>query len=218
MYTEKRDFDKESASWDENPARVKLAQDVARAILSRISITREMDVMDFGCGTGLLTFQILPFVQHIIGVDSSPGMLDKFNRKAATLKMNNIKAVLVDLEKGDTLSGHFNLVLTSMTLHHLKEIKSLIRQFFRITAPGGYLVIADLDPDDGYFHGDNTGVFHFGFERSALSNILIDAGYRNVNDIDAAEVIKPHINGESKRFSVFLITGQKTPDNTDPIN
>lgn len=32
MNIEKKDFDKEAASWDENPARVKLSKDIAQAI------------------------------------------------------------------------------------------------------------------------------------------------------------------------------------------
>jgi len=50
MNTEKRDFDKEAASWDEHPPRVKLANDVVRAISNHIVMTSDMDVMDFGCG------------------------------------------------------------------------------------------------------------------------------------------------------------------------
>jgi ubiquinone/menaquinone biosynthesis C-methylase UbiE len=212
MNAEKRDFDKESASWDENPARVKLAHDVAYAILNQIVLTRGMDIMDFGCGTGLLTFQFLPFVRSVIGVDSSRGMLDIFNMKASKLKLNNVKAALIDLDMDDTLAGNYNLILSNMTLHHIKEIKPLFDQFYRITAPDGYLCIADLDLDNGQFHGDNAGVFHFGFDRDFLRGVFTRAGYKHVSDIDAAEVVKPDRDGEMKRFTVFLITGQKELD------
>lgn len=48
----KKDFDKEADAWDENPARVKLANDVADAIITQARPNRGMDVLDFGCGTG----------------------------------------------------------------------------------------------------------------------------------------------------------------------
>ncbi len=54
MNAEKRDFDKEAASWDEHPARIKLANDITHAISEQIVLMPEMDIMDFGCGTGLL--------------------------------------------------------------------------------------------------------------------------------------------------------------------
>lgn len=209
MNTEKRDFDKEAATWDERPSRVKLAEDISRAITKQIVLTPEMDAMDFGCGTGLLTFRIQPHVRSITGVDSSRGMLDVFNSRIAQLKLNNVSSFHADLEKGDTLKGNYNLVLSSMTLHHIKEIKILFDEFYKIILPDGYLCIADLDPDDGRFHEDNTGVFHFGFGREALRLIFMEAGFDDVLDANAAEVVKPGVNGELRRFGVFLMTGRK---------
>lgn len=168
-----------------------------------------MDIMDFGCGTGLLTIQLQPLVRSITGVDSSQGMLDIFNMKIAKLKLNKVNTVFVDLDKGDTLSGHYDLVLSNMTLHHIKEIEPLFAQFYKITTPDGYLCIADLDLDDGQFHDDNTGVFHFGFDRATLRKFFTEAGFGNVQDMGAAEVVKPSITGEMRQFPVFLMTGQK---------
>ena len=209
MNTVKRDFDMAAATWDENPGRVKLVKDIARAISKQIDLTPDMDVMDFGCGTGLLAIQLYPYVRSITGADSSRGMLDIFNRKIAELKMAGVKTVLVDLGKGDILAGSYDLIVCNMTLHHIKEITPLISQFHRVTAPGGYLCIADLDLDGGQFHGDNAGVFHFGFDRAKLRWVFAEAGFENVRDMDAAEVVKPANNGGMRRFSVFLMTGRK---------
>jgi 2-polyprenyl-3-methyl-5-hydroxy-6-metoxy-1,4-benzoquinol methylase len=210
MNTEKRDFDKEAASWDEQPARVKMAKDVAHAISTQIPLTPEMNVMDFGCGTGLLTLQLQPFVHSITGIDSSQGMLDMLNKKIATMKLNNIHAERVDLAQGETLTGSYDLVVSNMTLHHIREIAPLFEQFAKIIAPAGYLGIADLDLDNGQFHNDNTGVFHFGFERANLRKVFMEAGFNYIRDSDAAEVVKPNINGEMRRFTLFLMSGQKS--------
>jgi 2-polyprenyl-3-methyl-5-hydroxy-6-metoxy-1,4-benzoquinol methylase len=209
MTSEKRNFDKEAASWDENPVRVKLAKDVASAITKQITLTHEMDVMDFGCGTGLLSFQLQPLVHSITGVDSSQGMLDVFNKRINDLKHGGIKALFLDLDRGDTLSGSYDLVMSNMTLHHVKELKPLFYQFQSIIVPGGYLCIADLDLDDGLFHDDKTGVFHSGFDRAAMREVFVEAGFENIQDITAAEVMKPTSKGEMGRFTIFLMTGQK---------
>ncbi len=209
MNTEKRDFDKGAASWDENPRRIRLAKDIAHAISKQIVLRPEMDIMDFGCGTGLLSVQLRPFVRSVTGFDSSQGMLNKFNMKIAELKLSKVNTVVVDLDKGGTLTGNYDLVLSSMTLHHIEQIEPLFHQFYKVIVPGGYLCIADLDLDDGQFHDDNTGIFHFGFDRAALHKVFTEAGFDNVRDIDAAEVVKPGSNGETRRFSVFLMTAQK---------
>lgn len=212
MNTEKRDFDKEAASWDDNPVRIKLADDIAHAISEQIALMPEMNIMDFGCGTGLLALRLQPLVRSVTGVDNSQGMLDIFNAKITKLKLNNVSTILVDLDKGDLLTGNYDLILSNMTLHHIKDIEPLFAQFYKVTAPGGHLCIADLDLDNGQFHEDNTGVFHFGFDRAALRKVFIGAGFDNVRDIGAAEVMKPSINGEVKRFSVFLMIGRRRSD------
>ena len=60
MNTGKRNSDNEAADWDHQPGRVKLANDVARAISGAVKPNRQMEVLDFGCGTGLLTVALQP--------------------------------------------------------------------------------------------------------------------------------------------------------------
>lgn len=211
---EKRDFDSAAASWDEHPGRVKVAADVAQAILREIPLTSDMAVLDFGCGTGLVAIALQPFVRSVTGVDSSAGMLGVFEAKIARLGLDNVRTQFCDLARGDTLSGRYDLVLSAMTLHHVKEIQPLLEQFGRVTAPGGRLCIADLDPDDGEFHDDNTGVCHFGFDRAALREAFEEAGFEAVETTNAAEVVKPGRDGAARRFTVFLMIGTKGPAGT----
>jgi cyclopropane fatty-acyl-phospholipid synthase-like methyltransferase len=56
--TKKRNFNQEAANWDRVPGRVKVAQDIAHSMIQEITLTPDMDVLDFGCGTGLLTFAL----------------------------------------------------------------------------------------------------------------------------------------------------------------
>ena len=126
MNIERRDFDKEAATWDEIPARVKLANDIAAAISDEILLTSNMDVLDFGCGTGLLTLQLQPVVHSITGVDSSRGMIDVLKAKIDKQNLPNIKTQYLDTEKGDILKGTYHLIVSGMTLHHIKEIRPLL--------------------------------------------------------------------------------------------
>jgi ubiquinone/menaquinone biosynthesis C-methylase UbiE len=209
MNTKKRNFDQEATNWDQVPARVKVAQDIAQCMIRELSPTPDMDVLDFGCGTGLLTLALQPFVRSITGVDSSFGMLDVFQTKIKEQQLSNVKANYVDLDKGDVLTGSYHLIISSMTLHHVKNISSLLKQFYSILIPAGRLAIADLDLDDGKFHSNNDGVFHFGFDRAKLRKAFTVAGFENVQDISAAEVEKETLNKEMRQFTLFLMSGQK---------
>ncbi len=209
MSNEKRNFDKEAPNWDQEPRRLKLAGDVARAITDAVKPSREMDVLDFGCGTGLLTLQLQPLVRSITGVDSSQGMLDVLNQKVRTQHLANVTTRLVDLDKGDRVEGTYDLVVSSMTLHHVKEIAPLLGQLYGVLRPAGHLCIADLDPDDGQFHSNNEGVFHNGFPEAELRRAFTKAGLVDVRYQTAAKVPKPVPSGGERVFTIFLMTGRK---------
>jgi 2-polyprenyl-3-methyl-5-hydroxy-6-metoxy-1,4-benzoquinol methylase len=209
MSEKKRDFDKEASTWDEHPVRVKLASDVCAALCANVPFDTAMNVLDFGCGTGLVTFQIAPLVGTITGADSSQGMLDVLAAKAARQGADNVQTLFFAPEGGDVLTGPYDAIVSSMTLHHVEHIAPLLGQFHACLAPGGWLCLADLDPDGGLFHADNTGVFHAGFERTALRAAFVEAGFEDVADTTAAEVVRPDAQGEMRRFSVFLMTGRR---------
>ena len=209
MNIQKRDFNKEAASWDEVPHRVKLVQDIAKAISNEVTLAPDADVLDFGCGTGLLSLQLRPLVRSVTGVDNSQGMLDVLKKKIDNQNLTNIRIQYRDVEKGDALEGCYHLVVSSMTLHHIKKIELLLEQFYRICAPCGHLCIADLDPDDGQFHENNEGIFHFGFDRTILRQAFMEAGFDDIRDRTAAEVIKSIPNGRKRVFTIFLMTGRK---------
>ncbi len=204
----KRNFDQDAARWDLNPGRVKAAEEISRAILREIPSTPDLDVLDFGCGTGLITLALQPYVRSITGVDSSQGMLDILNRKISERNLTNVITRHVDLDQGDVLSGAFHLTVSSMTLHHIRDVGPLLKQFHRILHSSGLLCIADLDEDGGRFHTSNEGVFHFGFDRQKLAQQFEKAGFQNVHAVQAASIEKL-IAGGMHTFTVFLMIGMK---------
>ncbi len=208
MDSGKRNFDQDAARWDLNPARVKLASEIGSAILREISLLPDSDVLDFGCGTGLLTLMLQPHLRSITGVDSSPGMLDILNRKISERNLTNVITRYADLDQGDVLSGAFHLAVSSMTLPHIRDVAPLLKRFCHLLHPSGLLCIADLDEDGGRFHTSSEGVFHFGFDRQKLARQFEEAGFQNVRAVQAASVEKP-VAGTMQRFTVFLMIGRK---------
>jgi hypothetical protein len=75
--------------------------------------------------------------------------------------------------------------------------------------PRGQIAFADLDSEDGAFHGDNTGVFHLGFDRAQLRELLLAAGFIDVRDATAT-VVHKEIEGQGPRdFPIFLISARR---------
>ena len=137
MSIEHRNFDLAAQSWDERPQRVQLAQEITDALLKKIPETSSLDVLDVGCGTGLITMQLQPLVHSITGVDSSTGMLQVLNNKISNLKLANARTFEYDFTQGKKLPGKYDLIVSSMTLHHIKEIHKILEQLFELLVPGG---------------------------------------------------------------------------------
>lgn len=202
---ERRDFNKSSGQWDAEQFRVNLANGVAAAIIREINPTKDMAALDFGCGTGLLTLRLQPLVGTMTGADSSPGMLAVLEEKIKDQGLTNIRTVLVDFEKGDRIEEKFHLIVCNMVLHHVPDTASLFRLWHEMLLPGGRLCFADLDTENGSFHSDKTGVFHFGFDREHLKLLLHSVGFREVRDVTATSVSRD-IKGKGEcEFPVFLM-------------
>jgi 2-polyprenyl-3-methyl-5-hydroxy-6-metoxy-1,4-benzoquinol methylase len=202
----KTNFDAKAATWDDDPKRIKRAGEIADAMIRAMHPATEMDAMDFGCGSGLITLMLQPLVKSITGVDSSREMLNVLENKIKQQKLANVRTQFVDIEAGDRIEGSYDLIVSSMTLHHVSEPGKLLRRLYNLLFPGGQLGIADLDTEDGTFHSDNTGVVHFGFERAKLKELFTQAGFREIRDATASTVVREQ---EGKTYTVFLISGTK---------
>ena len=200
-------FDQAAATWDEQPARIALAKAIARAILSDTPVQPAMTVLDYGCGTGLVTLALQPHAQRIIGVDSSPGMLAKLREKMQAMGMSNIETLQLDLANQPPPPAlHADLIISAMALHHIADIPQLLRELTRMLTPGGCLALADLDREDGSFHADMTGVYHPGIDRAWLMDQLTALSFRDVR-ATTAHVIERADETGARRYPVFLVSG-----------
>ncbi len=195
-------FAHKSKSWDMNSKRVKNAKGIAELIVKNIKLDKSMELMDFGAGTGLLSYFVAPFVKKIVAVDNSPSMLVEFENKCDEFSCET-EVIEKDLST-EILERKFNGIISSMTIHHLEDTPSLLSKLYDMLDVDGFIAIADLDSEDGSFHSDNTGVFHYGFDRHLLAQHANKAGFKDVTFSLASTISKPHAD-----FTVFLMTAVK---------
>ena len=155
--------------------------------------------MDFGSGTGLLLEKIAPFVASITAVDISRSMNEQLSKKRASLDCK-LEIIEMDLTKSN-LDRNFDGIISSMTLHHVDDLKSMFDKIHTMLKPGGFIALADLETEDGSFHTEDTGVYHFGFSHKEQMDLATGAGFSQVEVNPASTVHKPY--GD---YPVLLLT------------
>jgi ubiquinone/menaquinone biosynthesis C-methylase UbiE len=205
-------FDEAAAQWDNDQPRVELARAVGAAVARAVPLRPDWRALDYGAGTGLLTLNLQPRVASMVALDSSTGMLEKLAQKLAAAGIGNVRTRVWDLETRPFPETGFDLVVSSMTLHHLRDVPLVFGRLADLLKPGGWLAAADLDSEDGSFHRNVDGVFHHGFDRSQVAEWLADAGFARVSIRDAHSMVKPASTGQLRAYGVFLAVGQKGRD------
>jgi len=202
MTTGTSDFDAKANTWDADPAKVDRARRVAEAIARDVPDLARRSVLDYGAGTGLLGFQLLPRAARITFADVSKGMLAVVEEKLAKTTGRNSDAVLLDLTRDPIPPARFGLLCTLMALHHVPDVDGILKAFHSILEPGGVLCISDLDLEDGSFHGPGADV-HPGFDRHALEGKILAAGFGPVRFSTPCDVRK-EVGGEMRTYPIFL--------------
>jgi ubiquinone/menaquinone biosynthesis C-methylase UbiE len=202
------EFDIKAAGWDLNPMHFERAETIARQISGKIPLQPWMTALEYGAGTGLTSFLIKDHLKEITMMDSSSEMVRIMNEKIEAVQAKNLKALYFDLEKNDWPNGKFDLIICQMVLHHVDDIDNIIKKFYMMLNPGGYLAIADLYPEDGSFHGDDfTG--HRGFDVEILSNQIRNQGFTDINHSKCFVINKKISDSETKQFDVFLLIASR---------
>ncbi len=201
-------FDRVASAWDANPGRVILAQAVVAAIRAAVPLRCDMKAMDFGAGTGLVTLGLLPHVGWLTAADASVEMVRVLDAKLKALRIANVKTMLCDISKAALPVAEFDLIVSSMVLHHLPDVPAALQRLRPCLRPGGWIALADLDSEDGTFHADPTGVYHHGFDRAQICRWLQAAGFTETRSDEAHRMVRAATDGQSREYPVFLVTGR----------
>ena len=180
---------------------------MAETIAREVPLSPSMRALEYGAGTGLLSFLLREQLGEITLADLSDGMLDVARGKIAAAGDPRMRAVRLDLSAGDAVPGEFDILYSLMTLHHIPDTDGILRRFHDVLAQRGILCVADLDTEDGSFHGDGFDG-HKGFDRATLRAKATAAGFADVRFTTAYEMHK-EVGGRMHKFPIFLMVAVK---------
>lgn len=115
------------------------------AYQKKLEVTRRyfrpnMEVLEFGCGTGSTAIAHAPYVKHIRAIDISSKMIEIAERKAAAARIDNVtfeQSTIEDMRIADQSVG---AVLGLSILHLLNDKETAIGEVHRMLKPDGIFV------------------------------------------------------------------------------
>ncbi len=199
-------FDTLAKQWDSKPQRVESAMKFVDYIKKDINQDiSTYKVCDYGCGSGLVSFGFASDVKSIVGLDYSDGMVDRFNEKAVKLNFRHLKARKHNINLANLEDNQYDLVVSNMTMHHIKNINNFISILKNSLSIDGCLYVSDLVSEDGKFHSmGNDDVEHLGFDKDSIYQVFIDNGFKDIKF-----TILQTIKKDQGNYPIFVISGRK---------
>jgi ubiquinone/menaquinone biosynthesis C-methylase UbiE len=109
----------------------KLIDDQAAELVRRVGEGR--DVLEVGCGTGLVLQRVAQFARSAKGIDLSPGMLEHARRRGLDVTEGSATALPFP-------DASFDVAYSFKVLAHIPDLPACLREMMRVVRPGGHLV------------------------------------------------------------------------------
>lgn len=185
-------------NWDENSIYNKINEDI-----KLLNLNNNSTILDFGCGVGRISKQLLKMNFNVVAVDVSPSMLEYAKEYIGPNNIDNISFVLTDgFDCGSTPSSSCDAVISYITFQHmtsLKMVESNMQDINRILKLGGKIAIqhyiggsTDANKCKGFF-----GVY---IDIENITKMWTNFGFNLFHTI-----IKPVIHNKQH----FIVYGEK---------
>jgi ArsR family transcriptional regulator len=166
------------------------------------SLLPPLEVVDFGCGTGVLSVELARWAHRVTAIDRSAQALAAARARAEREGLSNIQFVEADLHALPKTFRGKDLVVISQSLHHVEQPERVLEGAARMLKPAGRVVVLELMPHQEEWVKPRLGHHHLGFEPAALVAAMSAAGFSEVQ-------LTPSARDGGSPFRAFLLTGAR---------
>ena len=165
-------FDAEAATWDTKPEVVESSRLCLSTIVSHqasyFPSLASCNLLEIGCGTGLLTVPLAQHVNTILALDTAQGMINMLNAKVEKHGLHGkvqARVKLLENPEDEVLGGNkFDAVVSHLVFHHVPNMKELVKVMYGTLRQGGRLWVSDFEdngPQAEAFHPkDKVSLIH----------------------------------------------------------
>ncbi len=190
------DWDEYAPNWEKDETTTVFAQNVFQQ-LQNVTRVEGKHILDFGCGTGLLTQLMSPLAKDIVALDGSEAMIEELDKK----ELANVEPVVDYLSRGlvaqhPAFRKQFDLVVASSVCGFVSDLPKIVEIVATLLEEDGLFVIWDwlVDDDDP----------EYGLSQLDIELVFAQAGFSSVDTSIAFEVntpqgVKPVIMGVGRK-------------------
>lgn len=206
------DFSEQAADWDARPGRVERAARIAQAIRRALPLTSGMTAIEIGGGTGLLSRSLAEDLGAVTVTDAAEGMVREARRVLGDPRYAGWAALRYDIDDDPLPAQRYDVVLSLLALHHLRDARAAVATAFQLLRPGGFVALVDLDLDPaGHFHAEHPDFEGpHGFDRRDIRAWMDSAGFVDVA-FETAHHEPRVVDGVEHLVPLFLATARRPP-------
>ena len=177
------------------------ASALARRVEAFVQPSGDGRALDVGCGAGALAFALAPHFREVVGLDSSPELLEQARTRTETFP--NVELVEGDAMQLPFPDASFDLAGTLRTLHHVARPELVVAELARVTRPAGRLLVIDQSAP-----GDPLAALELNrFERArdpSHTRVLADVDLRGLFDSNGLVLLRAETLGEERDLDAYL--------------
>lgn len=191
------EWDEYALNWEKDQTTGVFAQSVFEQLTQLVDLDGTR-VLDFGCGTGLLSQKVSPLAKEIIAMDISEAMIEELDKK----ELENVEPVVDYLSRGlaaqhPAFRRQFDVVVASSVCGFVPNLQDTVSLIYTL-----------LEEDGSFIHWDwcvESDEEEFGLTVDRSESVLLAAGFSSV------EVSIPFsIETPKGTFSVLMGVGKKS--------
>jgi len=136
----------------------RVAWPTTSALLDRVRVSPTARCLDVGCGGGDVTVALARLAPDgfVVGADMDAPQLDIARNEAADAGLTNVEYRVLNVIEAPTIDEQFDLIYVRFLLTHLPDPALALAHLCARLAPGGALVIEDIDFTGSFCYPDNT--------------------------------------------------------------
>lgn len=206
-------FDDMARTWNAKPDRVERTRIVAERLREALDFTAVDSGLEYGCGTGELSFALADLLPHCLLIDTSMEMLKEAERGTVDRKLEwDTERRDLSTRADDHPTDFADVLFCLQVLHHIDDLGTTIVNMAAALKPGGQIALIDLPKgSSGFHHGSGHDAHenpHLdGIDRDELEGLLRASGFSEVTWHDDIPLERETEHGKVP-YTLFLVTGR----------